>query len=83
MESWKTYFSQSEGALKRFKIVTMYVPLDMLPDGVALDPGDIVVYDYNGTTSTRKIQDVTPNILPGHPLQNYQVVMEPLSTESP
>lgn len=82
LEQWKTNYSQSEGGLKRNKIVTMYIPADMVR-GFSLLTGDTITYTFNGDTTSRRIQDVTPNIYPGHPLQTYKLNLDLVTVEAP
>lgn len=82
LEQWKTIYSQSEGGQSRNKRVTMYIPLDMV-DNWSLKTGDFVTYTFNGEKTTRKIQDVTPNVYPGHPLQTYMITLEAVAVETP
>lgn len=82
LEQWKTTYSKSEGGQSRQKRVTMYIPLDMV-DTWSLLTGDFVTYTFNGAQTTRKIQDVTPNVYPGHPLQTYMLTLEAVAVETP
>lgn len=74
-EKVRTVFSDREGALKKFRDVTVIIPSAVAAGGsqgtLVVQTGDIVTYIFRGIQHTRRVMDYSAPYLPNMNVPQY------------